>query len=69
MVDRLLRPWVVYTDLALSVLLVFVGLAEKHWRNDRHPGAAGNFILILAVVCLAFSLTLLVLMTLRRRRR
>ncbi len=70
MLDRLLRfPVVVYTELALSILLVFVGLGEKLWGNGPHPDAAGNFILTLAAVCLAFSLTLLVLLMVRRRRR
>lgn len=68
MLDRLLRPQIVYTELILSVLLVFVGFGEKIWGNEPHASRGGNLILLLAAVCVAFSLTLLVLM-LRRRRR
>jgi hypothetical protein len=64
--NRLLRPWIVYTELTLSVLLVFVGFGQRTWGGEPHSAASGNFILLLGAVCLAFSLLLLVLM-LRRR--
>jgi hypothetical protein len=73
--NRLLRPWIVYTELTLSVLLVFVGFGQTVWgRGGPQSSAArtassGNFIIVLGVVFLALSLLLLVLMRRRRPRR
>lgn len=74
LLNRLLRPWVVYTELTLSVLLVFTGLGQKVWGGGGpHSSAAGtaasgNFIMLLGAICVVFSLLLLALM-LRRRHR
>jgi len=67
LLNRLLRPWVVYTELTLSVLLVFTGLGQKVWGGGGpHSSAAGtaasgNFIMLLGAICVVFSLLLLAL--------
>lgn len=75
LLNRLLRPWIVYTELTLSVLLIFVVFGQKIWGGSgpQSPAAgtasSGNFIIVLGVVFLALSLPLLALMLRRRPRR
>ncbi len=75
LLNRLLRPWVVYTELTLSVLLIFVGLGQKVWGGGGpHSSAAGTassgtFIMLLGAIFLVLSLLLLALMLRRRPRR
>jgi hypothetical protein len=75
LLNRLLRPWFVYTELTLSLLLIFVGLGQKLWGgggpNASAAGAeaSGNFIMLLGAAFLVMSLMLLTAMVWRRRRR
>ena len=67
MLDRMLRPQLVYTCLFLSVLLILVGIGESMWGNERGSPANGHFWIIVGAVLVVIFFLLLFTMLYRRR--
>jgi hypothetical protein len=67
MLDRILQPWLVYSGLTLSSLLILVGLGMRAWGDRPYSPETGLLVVWISVSLVAFFLVLLVAMLLRRR--